>query len=65
MSEIAMDKVLTMTEEELEVLQKNIKKRMIKKFIINVATGVVAHFAVSFVVGLIDNRNKEDEETED
>lgn len=65
MSEIAMDKVLTMTEAELEVLQKNIKKRMIKKFIINIATGVVAHFAVSFIVGLLENKKNEQEETED
>lgn len=65
MTETTMDKVLTMSESELEELQKNIKKRMIKKFVMNIATGVVVHFAVGFIVNMIDSKKEDHEDTEE
>jgi chromosome condensin MukBEF ATPase and DNA-binding subunit MukB len=62
MSSINLEKVLTMTESELEELNKKIKKQMIKKFVINIATGVVVHFAVGFIINMIDTKKNETEE---
>ena len=64
MSATPLETVMTMTETELADLQKNIKKQMIKKFIINVATGVVVHFAVGFVINMIDSKKEDKELTE-
>lgn len=53
-----LETVLTMTEEELEALNKKIKKRMIAKFAINVATGVIVHIAAKFIIGAIEQKKE-------
>jgi hypothetical protein len=62
MSSVQLDKVLNMSEAELEELNKKLKKQMIKKFLINIASGVVVHFAVGFIINMIDSKKKDTEE---
>jgi len=59
-----MEKVMNMSEAELEELNKRLKRQMIKKFIINVTTGVVVHFAVGFIINMIDSKKEQKELTE-
>ena len=53
-----LETVLTMSEEDLEALNKKIKKRMIAKFAINVATGVVVHIAAKFIISAIEQKKE-------
>jgi len=53
-----LENVLTMTEEELEALNKKLKRRMITKFVINVVTGVAVHFAAQFVINMVEQKKE-------
>ncbi len=59
-----MEKVMNMSEAELEELNKKLKRQMIKKFVINIATGVAVHFAASFIINMIETKKEQKELTE-
>jgi hypothetical protein len=59
-----MEKVMNMSETELEELNKKLKRQMIKKFITKVATGVLVHFAIGFVINMIETKKDKKELTE-
>lgn len=59
-----VEKVMTMTESELAELNKKLKRQMIKKFITKVATGVLVHFAIGFVITMIESKKDKEEPNE-
>jgi thiosulfate reductase cytochrome b subunit len=62
MSATPLETVMSMSEAELALLQKRIKRQMIKKFVINIATGVAVHFAVGFIINMIDSKKEDNKE---
>lgn len=60
-----LENILTMNEEELEELNKKMKKRMIKKVLISIGTSVVVHFASEFIIAAIDKKRNEKHEIEE
>lgn len=62
MSKTPLETVMNMSESELEELNKKLKRQMIKKFIINVATGVLVHFTAAFVINMVESKKNDQKE---
>lgn len=54
-----LENILTMSEEELEELNKKMKKRLVKKALIAVGTSVAVHFASEFIIAMIEKKRAE------
>lgn len=59
------EEIKNMSEEELKAARKTLAKTFAKKFIIGVAIGVASHVATSLLIGAIEKKLEDTEETKE
>jgi hypothetical protein len=53
-----IENLMNMNETELAELNTKLKKRAVKKFLMKIASGVVIHFAVGFIITMIETKQE-------